>query len=201
MQKTKKILGILLSLSTLMTSCSNSQDEINEKYNSIEKRYSMFMTFEGCLKNITEQNSDDNSRESQLKIVSSILPETFKFLNQEMEYLKSIGINEENKDIIEKYSSKIGSLNSEHIRIFRLVFVELSKKKADYWGKLSLEGANYDVLKQVYENKTQKSVINMEINNLTLMRFKNVIMVSPANISEELKITSPSDSELIPMKM
>ena len=109
MKKMKKMLGILLSVSILMTSCSNSQDEINEKYNSIEKRYSMFMTFDGCLKNITEQNSDDISRESQLKIVSSILPETFIFLNQEIEYIKSIEINEENRDIIAKYNSKIGS--------------------------------------------------------------------------------------------
>ena len=107
----------------------------------------------------------------------------------------------EDKEIVEKYNSKISTLFSEHVKIFRLFFVELSNKKSDYWGKLSLEGSNYDILKQIYENKTQKSVINMEKNNLILMRFKKVIMVSPDKAIEEINITSLSDSELVPMKM
>lgn len=161
----------------------------------------MFMTFDGCLKNITELNKDMVNRSAQLKIVSSILPETFKFLNNEIVYLNSIEVNEKNKEVVNKYKSKIGPLFSEHIKIFRLLFVELSKQKPDYWGKLTLEGSNYDILRQVYDNKTQKSVINMETNNLILMRFKKVIMESTNKTSEELNISSPLDSELIPMKM
>jgi hypothetical protein len=41
----------------------------------------------------------------------------------------------------------------------------------------------------------------MEKNNLILMRFKKVIMVSPDKAIEEINITSLSDSELVPMKM
>jgi len=159
------------------------------------------MSFDGCLNNITELNKDTANRSAQLKIVSSILLETFNFLNNEIVYLNSIEVNEKNKEVVNKYKLKIGTLFSEHTKIFRLLFVELSKQKSDYWGKLTLEGSNSDILRQVYDNKTQKSVIKMETNTLILMRFKKLIMESTDKKSEELNITSPLDSELIPMKM
>ena len=200
-KKVLKVLSTAFICAILLSSCSNSNNEIVEKYNSIEKRYSLFMSYEGCVKNITVKNIDTNRRSAQIKIVSFILPETFKFLNEEINFLKTVKIDDENKEIVEKYNSKISTLFSEHVKIFRLFFVELSNKKSDYWGKLSLEGSNYDILKQIYENKTQKSVINMEKNNLILMRFKKVIMVSPDKAIEELNITSLSDYELVPMKI
>lgn len=191
----------IFTYSILTTSCSNSNNQVAEKFNSIEKRYSMFMSYEGCVKNITKQNTDTSSRKAQLKLVSMTLPQTFDFLNSEINFLKTVNVTEENKEIVEKYNFRIGTLLSEHIKIFRLVFVELSNKKSDYWGRLSLEGTSSDILKQVYENKTQKSVMEMETNNLILMRFKKIILISPNNDSEEISITSPSDSELVPMKM
>lgn len=201
MKKISLIFGALFIITLIIQSCSNNTNEIESQLNTIDERYKMFMSFDGCLKNITEINKDTANRSAQLKIISSILPETFNFLNNEIVYINSIEVNEKNKEVVNEYKSKIGTLFSEHIKIFRLLFVELSKQKSDYWGKLTLEGSNYDILRQVYDNKTQKSVINMETNNLILMRFKKVIMESTDKTSEELNISSPSDSELTPMKM
>lgn len=193
------LLGPLITL--LISGCSQSNNEIIEKLNSIEKRYPLFMSFEGCINSITEKNPDSIIREAQLNIVSLNLIEAFKFLNEEIEYITSISINEENKDIMVRYYAEIGSLLSEHIKIFRLAYVEGSKSNTDYWGKLSLEGPNYDILKQVCENKTQKSIIKKEIENLTLMRFKKTVIVSPGEKKEEYDINSVSDYDLIPVKL
>lgn len=192
---------MLILVSFIFQSCSNDTDEIENQLNTIEQRYTTFLSFDGCLKNISEQNKDTANRSAQLKIVSSILPETFKFLNNEINYLNSIQVDENNQELVNKYKSKIETLFSEHIKIFRLAFVEMSKTKPDSWGKLTLEGSNAEILNQVYDNKTQKSVINMEMNNLILMRFKKVIIESKNQKTEEINVPSPSDSELTPMKL
>lgn len=183
----------------LLTSCSPSDSELVEKFNSIEDRYGMFMSFEGCIQNITPLNEDESSRQAQLKIVSSILPEAFKYLNSEINFINSVEETRSNKEVLEKYRSKIGFLLSENLKIFRLVFVEQSKNNSDYWGLLSLDGENFDVLRQSYENKTQNAVIDQEIKTLILMRFKKVIMEAPDNRTKEINIQSPLDSELILM--
>jgi hypothetical protein len=188
-------------LSIFISSCSNSKSEIIEKFNSIETRYPLLMSFDGCNNSITEKNSDTESRKAQLQMVSLNLVEAFKFLNAEIEYINSIPINEENADVMNEYHSKISSLYSEHFKIFRLVFVEGAKNNTDYWGKLSLTGENYDILKQVSVNKTQKSIIDRELNNLTLMRFKKVVMISSGEKIEEREIPSPLDEDLTPIKM
>ena len=36
-------------------------------------------------------------------------PETFKFLNEEINFLKTVKIDDENKEIVEKYNSKIST--------------------------------------------------------------------------------------------
>jgi hypothetical protein len=192
--------GVILMLVTLQ-SCSTDVNEIESQLNTVEKRYTMFMTFDGCLKNITELNKDTANRNAQTKLVATILPETFKFLNGEIEYLNSIEVDEKNKEVLDRYKLKIGTLLAEHIKIFRLVFVEGAKQQPDYWGKLTLEGSNYDILRQECENKTQKSVIKMEVNNFMMIRFKKIIQKSDDFGNEEIEIESPLDSELIPMKL
>lgn len=134
-------------------------------------------------------------------MVAKILPETFKYLNGEIEYLQSIQENEENKELVEKYKKDLGDLLAEHIQISRLVFVELSNKNPNYWGKLRLEGENHDVLIQDYESKTQKEVIQKEVNSFMLMRFKKVIRKSKENMTDEVQFESASDRELIPMTL
>lgn len=185
-------------ITLIIQSCSNNANDIESKFNTIDERYKMFMTFDGCLKNITEQNKDTANRSGQFAIVSMVLPETFKFLYNEIDYINSIEINEKNKELVDKYKFKISKEFSEHNKILRLLFVQKIKQNSDYWGKITLEGSNADILRQVYENKTQKSVINMEINNLTRMRFKKVIMESKNKTSEELEINSLKDTELVP---
>ena len=82
-----KTISALFIYTLLTTSCSNSKDEVLDKFNSIENRYSMFMSYEGCVKNITELNTDTSSRTTQLKFVSMALPQTFEFLNSEINFL------------------------------------------------------------------------------------------------------------------
>jgi len=103
--------------------------------------------------------------------------------------------------LVEKYKKDLGDLLAEHIQIFRLVFVELSNKNPNYWGKLRLEGETHDVLIQDYESKTQKEVIQKEVNSFMLMRFKKVIRKSKENMTDEVQFESASDRELIPMTL
>ena len=202
MKKFKTSLFTFLTFTLLISSCSSPKDELIEKFNSIDKRYSLAMSYDGCFDNITSKNVDTSSRSANQKIVLATLIQNFNLLNEDINYLNNINKSDVNIEILNKYNSKISSLLSEHIKIYRLVFVEGCNKNQDYWGKLSLEGSEKDILKQAYENKTQKSIIIKEKNNLVQMRFKKVMMFSSdEKTSEEINITSPSDFELIPMKM
>ena len=199
--KKKTVILICISALLFLIGCSPSTKEIKEKHRTLHQRYSMLMSYEGCYKNCTLANPDRTSREAQLNMVAKILPETFKYLNGEIEYLQSNQENEENKELVEKYKKDLGDLLAEHIQIFRLVFVELSNKNPNYWGKLRLEGENHDVLIQDYESKTQKEVIQKEVNSFMLMRFKKVIRKSKENMTDEVQFESASDRELIPMTL
>ena len=86
-------------------------------------------------------------------------------------------------------------------KITDVPFIDISNKNQDYWGKLSIEGVNKDILRQICENKSQKSIMKMETNNLVIMRFKKVIIQSADNSEELIRIESPADGDLTPMKM
>jgi len=97
MKKIVPLIHVWLFALLFLGACSPSTKEIKEKHRTLHQRYSMLMSYEGCYKNCTSANLDRTSREAQLNMVAKILPETFKYLNGEIEYLQSIQENEENK--------------------------------------------------------------------------------------------------------
>lgn len=182
-------------------SCSGNSD-ITERFNTIEKRFALFLNFEGCKKNITDINSDTASRSSYLQIIATILPQAFNYLNAEIEYINSITVTDDNKSLIDNYKSKIGTLFSEHVKIFRLWSVEsMNRNKSADWGTFYLEGDNADVLRQRCKNMAQVKSSAEVVGNLNLMRFKKHIIEYPDNHTDVSEVQSPADSELIPMKM
>ena len=193
---------ILLFAAVIITicSCSNSNSELNDRFNELDKKTTLMLDFKGVRDKITLINTDTASRRSNTDMVAMLLPSSFAFLNSEAEYLNSIKETEENKDILNKYKERIKNNFSQHIKIYRLMFILASEKNVDNWGQLTIEGDNYDIIRQKCDKASDKEALMKFLPDMTDMRFKKVI--STYNNSETItEIQSAADSELMPVKL
>ena len=193
---------ILLFAAVIITicSCSNSNSELNDRFNELDKKTALMLDFKGVRDKITLINTDTASRRSNTDMVAMLLPSSFAFLNSEAEYLNSIKETEENKDILNKYKERIKNNFSQHIKIYRLMFILASEKNVDNWGQLTIEGDNYDIIRQKCDKASDKEALMKFLPDMTDMRFKKVI--STYNNSETItEIQSAADSELMPVKL
>lgn len=193
---------ILLFAAVIITicSCSNSNSELNDRFNELDKKTALMLDFKGVRDKITLINTDTASRRSNTDMVAMLLPSSFAFLNSEATYLNSIKETEENKEILNKYKERIKHHFSEHIKIYRLMFLKASENKDNNLGQLTIEGDNYDILRQKCNNASEKDALMKFLPDMTDMRFKKVISVY--NKTETItEIQSVADSELKPVKM
>jgi hypothetical protein len=181
-------------------SCSNSNSELNDRYSELDKKTALMLDFKGVRDKITSINPDTASRRSFTDMVVKLIPSNFAFLNNEITYLNSIKETPENKDILNKYKDRIKDNLSQHIKIYRLIFIKLAEKNVDNWGQLTIEGDNYDIIKQKCDKASDKEALMKFLPDMTDMRFKKVI--STYNNSETItEIQSAADSELNPVKL
>jgi len=158
------------------------------------------LNFNGVRDNITSINPDTASIKSFTSMAASILPSNFTFLNSEATYLNSIKETEENKEILNKYKERIKQHFSQHIKIYRLMFLKASENKDNNLGQLTIEGDNYDILRQKCYKASEREALMKFLADMTDMRFKKIISVY--NKTETItEIQSIADSELTPVKM
>ena len=184
----------------ILISCSNSNSELNNRYNELDKKTALMLEFKGVRDKITSINPDTASIKSFTSMTVTILPSNFAFLNSEATYLNSIKETEENKEILNKYKERIKNHFSEHIKIYRLMFLKATENKDDNLGQLTIEGDNYDILRQKCNKASDKDALMKFLPDMTDMRFKKIISVY--NKTETItEIQSAADSELKPVKM
>ena len=158
------------------------------------------LDFKGVRDKITSINPDTASRRSYTDMTVSIMPSNFAFLNSEVEYLNAIKETEENKEILNKYKRRIKENISQQIKIYRLLFIKIAEKNIDNWGQLTIDGDNYDIIRQKCDNASQREALLKFLPDMTDMRYKKIISVYN-KIETITEIQSAADSELKPVKM